>query len=364
MKKLHVVEAASVLLILGISAAAAQEDPLVLQESGHFWVGGEITESTYPNIPPDRYRPTGASAGAAVVGASYVEYTIPYERRAGAPVIVMVPGGGLLGTIFGTTPDRREGWNLFFVRQGFAVYVIEPAGRGRSAFGVDDFNRVKAGVVTPDTQGTIHRWTGHAWVTWAQGPRPGVRGAQQGNCPNKGAALAENPVACGGDQWPPGDAAYHQFLASLPVSGAGSGGGDAFNEGLIQLLEEVGPAVVIGHSVGGTSLQALASRLPDLFSAAITVEPAPFLCGNLPEDLSNFARVPYLNVIGGLEGQESRDPCANLIDRLTQLGGEASGVFLPDVGISGNGHIMMQELNNAEIAQLLLDWIEETVVGG
>ena len=348
--------------LLFVGATNAQENPLILDTRGHFWVGGQMAESLYPNLPPDRYQPTGASAGATVIGASFVEYMIPHEKRAGAPAIVMIPGGGLLGTIYGTTPDRREGWDLFFVRRGFDVYVIEPAGRGRSAFAVDDFNRVKAGIAMPEAQGTIRRWTGHSWVTWDQGPRPGVRGAQQGNCPEKGASIADNPETCGGDQWPPGEAAYHQFLASLPVSGAGTGGGDAFNEGLVELLDEVGPAIVIGHSVGGTWLQALANQLPEQFRAAITVEAAPFLCASLPEDLSNFASVPYLSVVGGLEGQESRDPCANLIDRLVQLGGEASGVFLPDLGIYGNGHIMMQELNSAEIALVLLDWMEDNVL--
>ncbi len=288
-----------------------------------------------------------------------MEYTVPYEKREGAPPIILIPGGDLLGTIYGTTADRREGWDLFFVRRGFTVYVIEPAGRGRSSFAVDGFNQVKAGLSMPDTQGTLRRWTGQAWVTWDQGPEPGVRGGGNGMCPNMGGDEIDNPEDCGGDQWPDGEAAYHQFLASLPVSGIRSLDA-AVTRGLTELLEETGPAIVVGHSAGGAMLQMLASRRPELLHAVIAVEPAGgVFCGQLPDDLSNFARVPYFDVRGGLESSEPSNACANLIDRLRGLGGDASGLFLPDVGITGNGHIMMQELNNADIAQTLLNWIEE-----
>jgi pimeloyl-ACP methyl ester carboxylesterase len=46
----------------------------------------------------------------------------------------MVHGFGQSGTNFTGTPDGREGWAQYFLRQGYAVYVIDQPGRGRSAY--------------------------------------------------------------------------------------------------------------------------------------------------------------------------------------------------------------------------------------
>ena len=45
------------------------------------------------------------------------------------------------------------------------------------------------------------------------------------------------------------------------------------------------------------------------------------------------------------------------------MGDDASTVWLPDVGIKGNGHTMMAERNNEQIADLIEAWIEQHVRG-
>ena len=45
----------------------------------------------------------------------------------------MVHGGSQTGTNFTGTPDGREGWAQYFVRRGYAVYVVDQVARGRSA---------------------------------------------------------------------------------------------------------------------------------------------------------------------------------------------------------------------------------------
>jgi hypothetical protein len=42
---------------------------------------------------------------------------------------------------------------------------------------------------------------------------------------------------------------------------------------------------------------------------------------------------------------------------LSDAGVSNTYVRLPDVGIMGNGHMMMLEKNNLEIAQFLIKWI-------
>ena len=46
----------------------------------------------------------------------------------------MVHGGSMSGTNYTGTPDGREGWAQYFVRQGYAVYVVDQPGRGRSGY--------------------------------------------------------------------------------------------------------------------------------------------------------------------------------------------------------------------------------------
>ena len=42
--------------------------------------------------------------------------------------ILMIHGFGQSGTNFTGSPDGREGWTQYFLRQGYAVYVIDQPG--------------------------------------------------------------------------------------------------------------------------------------------------------------------------------------------------------------------------------------------
>jgi hypothetical protein len=46
---------------------------------------------------------------------------------------------------------------------------------------------------------------------------------------------------------------------------------------------------------------------------------------------------------------------------LEQAGVHATWIKLEDIGIHGNGHMMMLEKNNAEIAAVMSRWIEKTL---
>src|SRR3981081_2688005 len=108
----------SAAVLLAASLAHAQErGPLTLASASYFFVGGKIDTS---------------AEGSPMVGHIYVEYMIPARRSHPYP-IVMVHGGSQTGTNFTGTPDGREGWAQYFVRRGYAVYVVDGVGRGRSA---------------------------------------------------------------------------------------------------------------------------------------------------------------------------------------------------------------------------------------
>src|ERR1700744_6713581 len=100
-------------------ARAAGDGPLVIAKQGYFFVGGKIDKSI---------------DGAPMVGQMYVEFQIPQEQKHPYPV-VMIHGGSQTGTNFTGTPDGREGWAQYFLRRGYAVYVVDQVARGRSAYG-------------------------------------------------------------------------------------------------------------------------------------------------------------------------------------------------------------------------------------
>ena len=117
--------AAVVVAVAGLLAAPAaqaqqkqqQRGPLVLKSASYFYIGGKIDTK---------------GKGSPIVGHMYVEYMIPQRLTSPYP-IVMVHGGNQTGTNFTGTPDGREGWAQYFVRRGYAVYIVDQVARGRSA---------------------------------------------------------------------------------------------------------------------------------------------------------------------------------------------------------------------------------------
>ena len=76
-------------------------------------------------------------------------------------------------------------------------------------------------------------------------------------------------------------------------------------------------------------------------------------------------RPSLVKAVIGIEGAPPANSRA-FTDQLRALGGDASTIWLPDIGLHGNGHTMMLERNNEQIADLLERWIKQHVphVGG
>src|SRR3984893_8717905 len=103
--------------LLSFAGALAQNEPLVIAKQGYFFVGGTIDTSR---------------EGSPTVGHMYVEFQVPQKLAHPYPV-VMIHGGSQTGTNFTGTPDGREGWAQYFLRRGYAVYVVDQVARGRAA---------------------------------------------------------------------------------------------------------------------------------------------------------------------------------------------------------------------------------------
>src|SRR5262249_17268463 len=71
-----------------------------------------------------------------MAGQIYAEFQIPKNQTHRYP-IVMVHGAIQTGTNFTGTPDGRMGWAEYFLRQGYAVYVVDQPGRSRASYNAD-----------------------------------------------------------------------------------------------------------------------------------------------------------------------------------------------------------------------------------
>src|SRR5262245_38672295 len=326
-------------------------------------------------------------------GQMYAEYQIPAKQTHRWPIL-MVHGFGQSGTNFSGTPDGREGWAQHFLRQGYAVYVIDQPGRGRAAYQAD----VYGPLTPPDIENVQRRFVAPArYNLW--------------------------PQARLHTQWPgnaiPGDPVFDQFFASqlpsIPIANA-----TLFNrDAIVALLEKIGPAIVMTHSQSGAFGWPVADMRPDLVKAIIALEPSgpPFFdIENIgapewfrdaatsyrvwgptaapltyappaasPSDLAivredkadtpdvarcwmqksparhlpNLQKMPILIVTAEASYHATYDHCT--VEYLEQAGVHSTWMKLGIVGIHGNGHMLMLEKNSADIAEVISRWLSKEV---
>ena len=103
----------------------------------------------------------------------------------------------------------------------------------------------------------------------------------------------------------------------------------------------------------------------------VLVEP-----GGIPRyndaQIATIAKVPLLMVFGdhidqtteGVQAftwQRPFEGCKAFVARVTAAGGNAQLLSLPEKGIHGNSHMLMQDKNNLQVADLILKWLDENV---
>ncbi len=102
------------------------------------------------------------------------------------------------------------------------------------------------------------------------------------------------------------------------------------------------------------------------------VEPGTCPANYTDEQIKTLAAIPVLAVFGDHRDQPtgigirpswqlSFESCLALINRLKGAGGQAQMLSPAETGIRGNSHMIMQDKNNLQIADLILKWIDERV---
>jgi len=121
-------------LLAGMTAPTSAEGrlfdasrPLEVADQGVFSIPGRYIEVDKQTV---------------MAGQMFVQYQIPKTTTRPYPV-VMIHGGGQTASNFLSTPDGRRGWADDFVANGYAVYVVDQSGRGRSGFFGDSYGNTR-----------------------------------------------------------------------------------------------------------------------------------------------------------------------------------------------------------------------------
>ena len=207
----------------GNKAGTEKVAPLEIAREGYLFAGGKYTTVKGAN---------------EMSGQIYAEFQIPVHQRHPYP-IVFIHGGAQTGTNFTGTPDGREGWAQFFLREGYTIYVVDQAGRGRSAYANDLYGQQS----TPNLDFVQQRFTAiEKFNRW--------------------------PQAHLHTQWPgagtPGDPIFDQFFASqVQAMTSFSLQQQVTSDGIIALLDKIGPAILLTHSQSGATGWPVADARPD-----------------------------------------------------------------------------------------------------
>jgi pimeloyl-ACP methyl ester carboxylesterase len=319
--------------------------PLVLKAQGSFFVGGEKVEQTQGEL--GNFGPGGHIA----VNQMYVRYMVPQAGDGKLPV-VMIHGATLTGKSWETTPDGRMGWDEYFVRKGHPVYVPDQVGRGRSGFDQAIFNNVRAGSAPPANQPEWLRFSDeNVWTNFRFGTKAGVPFPD-----------SQFPLA----------AVDELAKQAVPDMNRGLPTPTPTIKALSDLAGQLKGAVLMGHSQSGSFPLAAALINPNMTKGLVLVEPGTCPANYTDEQIKTLATVPLLIIFGdhrdnptGLPTlptwQARYEGCQALIGRLRTAGGQAEMLDPSDRRLAGNSHMIMQDKNSLQVADLILQWIDARV---
>jgi pimeloyl-ACP methyl ester carboxylesterase len=318
-------------------ALTAEED-IVLRGMGSFHVGGRVAEVSGKPVRMIVRQPGGPQTkldpnGQYMVEQMYVQYFLPKQRKGKLPLL-MWHGGGLTGVTYESTPDGREGWLNMFVRKGWDVYVSDAVERGR------------AGFASPDV------WPSEpTFLTYADPFERFRIGAGEGSWNPDPAKRKVLP----GSQFPV--EAYDNYMKQSVPRWLSTD--DAIIAAYVALVDKVCPCVLLLHSQGGAFGFKVAELRPDKVKAIVAVESAT--AGNL-DKAAALKGTPVLMLFGDYVDQHPRWATFKKIDlayadAVRAGGGTVDVINLPDLGIKGNSHMLMQDKNNAEIADVIQKWL-------
>jgi len=323
---------------LTLTSIALAQKPLTIASQGSFFVGGETKA-----LPAAGGR-GGFGAGDITINQMYVQYQIPVNGAQHVPV-VMVHGCCLSSKTWETTPDNRMGWSEYFVRKDRPVYLADQSSRARSGFDPSTINAVKAGTAKPSELPNILAASHQtAWTVFRFGPKYG-EAFPDGQFPIQAV-----------------DELYKQMIPDLNSTLPNP---NPTLKNMAALAVKLKGAVLMGHSESGFFPEQAALIDPSGIKGLISIEMG---CPELkPEEIAIIAKIPtmvmfgdHLNDVQGgpANWASSLESCNKFVQKVKDKGGDAEMMYLPKMGIKGNSHMLMQDRNSDQLADLILTWID------
>jgi hypothetical protein len=418
----------SILLLALAGSVAAQErqktkrfltKPLVIEDQGSFFIGGVPKVTDFATVPAANQ---AAVPNQIIIGQMYVQFQIPQSKKRSTPPVIMVHGSSHTAACLESTPDGREGWYPYFVRKGIATYLVDQAGRGRSGFDESVIHEAAAMLENGDIpSGTalmpaFGRITDNgAWTAWFGQLTPQdstiltgtlIRHGDPGDPPIGGVthtgyfpayaigAVDPNVVSRVGaiGQAPAGPndyfaLEYYKQLVpnaevTLPGSTCSTCDPTAISpantwtpQDLAALVEKLGGAIVATHSQSGIMGHHMVRILKekghlDMLKGLITIEGSCSL-QNSGLQAEDFDTIPYLALKGDYTPTSA--VCQATVDAINARRAAGHGtakadyIKLGELGnpvFKGTTHMMMLGTNNLEVADVILNWVDENIPPG
>ena len=193
----------------------------------------------------------------------YVQYVLLRSPKSPYPIL-MWHGGGLAGPTWETKPDGGEGWQNWFLRAGYDVYVSDAVERG-GRHGRD---------IPKSTASSLFRPKSEAWELFRFGPAGSFSNRPDHRKPFPNIAFPVESL----DQF------AKQLLPRWTIND------ERTQKAYDALVQRVCPCIIMAHSSGGPFAFAAAMHAPDRVKGVIAIEPAG---APLPtSDLSAWKSMP------------------------------------------------------------------------
>lgn len=329
------------LLFLLAGCSGKDRDVLMIAEQGSFAVGGTVLKD---------------SVGHTYHGDhAYMFYQKPVDAR--KYPLVFAHGVGQFSKTWETTPDGREGFHNIFLRKGFPVYLVDQPRRGNAGRSTETVT------ISPafDEELWFNRFRVGIWPNYFEGVQ-----------------FSRDPET------------LNQYFRQMTPT-IGTIDLDLYSDAYAALFDKIGPAVFVTHSQGGGVGWLTLPKTKNI-RGIVAFEPGtnvPFPAGQMPEEgkvltlskktegvevpmetFKKFTRIPILVIYGdNLPETDERPELYEWTRRLhlmrkwakmlNDLGGDVTVVHLPEVGLHGNTHFPMSDLNNQEVAKLIYKWLHE-----
>jgi pimeloyl-ACP methyl ester carboxylesterase len=333
-------------LVSCASTRQSQDSNLVIKEQGAFSAGGTVVKS---DGAFDALKPWNVQQGGQTRHGDHaaVFYQLPVNRKQHS--MIFLHGYGQSRRSWQTTADGREGFADIFLRKGFGVYLVDQPGRGEAG------QTTKPGQITatPDDQ------------TWFTQFRIGLY-----------------PNFNEGVKFPKDSATLDQFYRMMTPN-TGNVDEPTIVNAMSAVFDKAGDGILFTHSAGGSSGWKTAIK-NDHVKAIVAIEPGGFTfpegeepAGNrggrgIPlNDFLKLTKIPIVVYFGDyIPNEETNAASLNFWRTVLATarqwakvvnahGGDATIVHLPELGIKGNTHFIMSDLNSKEIAELLAKWLKE-----